>query len=132
MDKEDYRKFQETWEQYIEDGRIFIRLKGVLRTIKPLPDNDFDKYWDQLSKQLEKIHLHEINEHSETPKYIEEEIGEVYSADFEMIYRITEYLRKTWPDLYSEELVKKIDDYVKFYEDKYSYNMFKNDETKYN
>ena len=132
MDKEDYKRFQETWEQYIKDGKIFIRIKGVLRTIKPLPDNDFDRYWEQLSNQLEKIYKHEINEHSKIPKYSKEEIGEVYLGDFEMIYKITEYLGKTWPDLYSEELVNKINDYVKFYEDKYSYNMFKNDETKYN
>ena len=30
------------------------------------------------------------------------EIGELYKSDFEMVYRLTKYLGKTWPDLYTE------------------------------
>ena len=125
MTKEDYEKFRKNWEEYMEKGMVFNMLKGTIRTIKHLPDNDFDSIWEQLSKQMDEIRKHEINEHSKTGEKQYTDIGDVYTADFQMIYRILDYLGKTWPDLYNNEILVKLKEYIKYYEEKYSFNMFK-------
>lgn len=121
----DYEMFRERWYQNINNGKVFYFLKHALFNVKHLPDSGFKDVFEQLNAQMKKLIKHEFNENiSKYPgKETYKEIGELYKSDFEMVYRLTKYLGKTWPDLYTEEIVNKIDEYVKYYE-KYIFKMF--------
>ena len=115
--------FKEQWVGNFERAEVFSILRSALLIAKNHPNSGFQEIWERFDKQLKEFHKLEFNNHYNFEIKPYNDIGEVYLEDLDMIYRLTDFLHHTWPDLYTKSLVDDINHYVKQYE-KYVSDIF--------
>ncbi|MBR6517536.1 MAG: hypothetical protein IKT40_11950 [Bacilli bacterium] len=115
--------FKEQWVGNFERAEVFSILRSTLLIAKNNPNSGFQEIWERFDKQLKEFHKLEFNNHYNFEIKPYNDIREVYLEDLDMIYRLTDFLHNTWPDLYTKSLVDDINHYVKQYE-KYVSDIF--------
>lgn len=103
---------KESWDSYIKEGSVFPGIKSLLMAAIRQPDSEFKPIWKKFNRQLISLAKHESNRHE---KHLFDNMTPVHEDDFMMITKLLYHYHRTYGDIYDNEWVSKVLDYVNDY-----------------
>lgn len=103
---------KKSWDSYIKDGNVFPGIKSLLMAAIRQPDSEFKPIWKKFNRQLISLAKHESNRYG---KHLFDNMTPVHEDDFMMITKLLYHYHRTYEDIYDNEWVSKVLDYVNEY-----------------